>query len=200
MTRQIYVAVLADYTAGSLLGEWIDVEGKSADDIQTEVNALMRKSKHPNVLVDCPESHETCPHEVMDDGTESVCDTCKGTGKVPSAEEWAIHDHEGLGKISEYTSFEKIAELDALIEEHGDVYLAYIDDVGDKYATESDFQDRYRGEWDSFKAYVENYIDECMEVPEHLTNYIDTDAVQRDLEHNFTHSDLPNGNVAVFSR
>lgn len=43
---------------------------------------------------------------------------------IPDAEEWAIHDYEGFAsvRISEYASFERVAELAAFIKEHGDLF------------------------------------------------------------------------------
>ena len=41
---------------------------------------------------------------------------------IPEAEEWAIHDDEGFGKsvLHESDSFQRIAELVAFLEEHGE--------------------------------------------------------------------------------
>lgn len=43
-TPRIYVACLASYNAGKLHGCWIDCEGKDADDIQEEVDNMLRAS------------------------------------------------------------------------------------------------------------------------------------------------------------
>ena len=52
---QIYVACLASYNAGVLHGEWIDLEGRDADDVRDEIARILRESPHPNVTVDCPD-------------------------------------------------------------------------------------------------------------------------------------------------
>lgn len=46
--RRIYVACLAAYNSGILHGAWIDCEGKDADDLQEEVNAMLASSPVPN--------------------------------------------------------------------------------------------------------------------------------------------------------
>jgi len=103
----------------------------------------------------------------------------------PIAEEWAIHDYEGFGgiRLSEWADLDKVAELGALIEQHGAAFAAYADHVGVDHATEEGFQDAYCGEWDSERAYAENLFDECYlhDVPEHVQNYIDYDAFARDV-------------------
>ena len=103
----------------------------------------------------------------------------------PDAEEWAIHDYDGFGPLglSESEDIGRVAELGALIAEHGEAFAAYADHVGAEYATEDGFQDAYCGEWDSEQAYAENLFDELYahEVPEHIAPYIDYEAFTRDL-------------------
>jgi antirestriction protein len=177
---RIYVACLASYNSGVLHGEWIDCEGKDADELQEEVNAILRSSPHPNVMVECPTPHwhgQAAP-------LLPTCPTCKGVGSVPSAEEWAIHDFEGFGDLlSEHSSFDEVARHAEMIEEHGDAWIAYCDHVGAHYATAEDFRDAYHGTWDSEEAYAEHLIDEGMlgEIPDALISYIDTERVARDL-------------------
>lgn len=174
--RRIYVACLASYNAGTLHGVWIDVSGKDADDIQEEVNAMLRASPYPNVQVDCPDCFEDCGR--------SVCLTCEGTGKVPSAEEWAIHDQEGFyGLVEEYTSFDRVAELAELLDEHGEAFAVYADQVGEDYATGDAFREAFAGEYDTLAAWAEEFLNETGdlgEVPERLRYYFDFEAYARD--------------------
>ncbi len=119
----------------------------------------------------------------------------------PDAEEWAIHDHYGFAgyDIHEWDSFDTVAEIAELLKEHGPAYAAYANHVGTDYATSSGFQDAYCGEWDSEKAYAENYADECMEIPEHLENYIDYDAIANEFFCGDYYSvDAGGGQVYVF--
>jgi antirestriction protein len=118
------------------------------------------------------------------------------------AEEWAIHDYEGLPRISEYESIERVAELAAGIEEHGDAFLAFLNYEGDG-VTADDFNDRYRGEWESERAFAEEHVSELgwegiqpgvyvpkgaefepraqVNVLEALESYLDWDAITRAL-------------------
>jgi len=115
---------------------------------------------------------------------EKIQEMLKGSPS-PGAEEWAIHDYEGFGSIrlSEWEDVDRVAELGALIDEHGEAFAAYADHVGVDYATEESFQDAYCGEWDSEQAYAENLFDELYghDVPEHIAPYIDYEAFARDL-------------------
>ena len=187
-TPRIYVACLASYNNGDLHGRWIDAD--DADTMREEVAAILRESKYPNVQVDCPEC----------DGVG--CDKCRDTGKVPSAEEFAIHDHEGFCgmSIDEYTGIDEVAEIAALIEEHGPAYAAYASHIGgDELPTAEQFQEAYCGEWDSEKAYAEELFDECNEVPDNLAMYIDYDAVARDFFcGDYFSVDNPEGGLFIF--
>jgi len=48
---------------------------------------------------------------------------------IETAEEWAIHDYEGFegAQLSEYASFEHVADMAEFIEEHGRLYLVQLD-------------------------------------------------------------------------
>ena len=126
------------------------------------------------------------------------------TSPEPNAEEWAIHDYEGLHglAINEYESIERVAELGELIEEHGPAFAAYANHVGADYATAEGFQDAYCGEWESERAYGENLFDELYlhDVPDHVQPYIDYDSFAHDLFIDDNYSvDAPSG-VYVFHR
>lgn len=193
-TPRIYVACLASYNNGVLHGRWIDAVDES--EIQEEVAAMLRESRYPNVQVECPEC----------EGCDDDCDECKGTGTVPSAEEWAIHDHEGFHgvSISEHDSFDDIAELAQLIEEHGPAYAAYADLVGADNANGPGFQDKYCGEFGSEQEYAEQLIDDCYNIKEMMGNlsfYFDYEKFARDLFINdYTSQDSPEGGIFVFRR
>ena len=173
--RRIYVACLASYGSGILHGAWIDCDGQDADGLQSDVNAMLRASPCPNVMVECPD----CEAE-----TRADCDTCKGKGQVASAEEFAIHDSEGFGDcLEEYTSLADVAELAERLDEHGDAWCVYSSHVGAQHATVENFREVYCGEYASEKAFAEQYVDDGLfgKIPDELTNYLDYDAIARDL-------------------
>ena len=117
------------------------------------------------------------------------------------AEEWAFHDNEGFGPydVGEYDDIDILTEVGRLIEEHGEAFAAYADNIG-KGADVDGFEDAYCGEWDSEKAYAENLFDELYahDVPDHLANYIDYDAFSRDLFINDYYSVDGGAGVYVF--
>lgn len=105
----------------------------------------------------------------------------------PNAEEYAIHDHEGFGgySVGEYTSIDEIAEIAALLAEHGEVFGKLLDYAGDVEPAKRYMEDGYHGEWDSLQAYAENYLEETGRldaIPENLRYYFDFEKYARDLE------------------
>jgi antirestriction protein len=201
---RIYVASLSDYNAGRLHGVWIDCEGKSGDEIQEEVSAMLRGSHYPNVEVICPdcravsagalaEGLDVKPGSVWQTnywadgkGQYIQCPTCRGSGTVPSAEEWAIHDHEGFGSmLDESTSFDRVAELAELIEQHGEAFIAYAENMGAEYATADGFQEAYQGEYDTLADWAEDFMEQTgglSEMPENLRHYFDFESYGRDAQ------------------
>lgn len=83
------------------------------------------------------------------------CHRCLGTGHVASAEEWAIHDHEGFGGLlGEYDPFERVAALDRSLGEHGDAFLAFLSAFGSDADPEK-FGDAYRGSYSSEETFAQ---------------------------------------------
>jgi antirestriction protein len=111
--------------------------------------------------------------------------TMLSESREPDGEEWAIHDYRNFHplRISEHDDVDRVAELGALIDEHGAAYAAYASSVGIDYATEQGFQDAYLGEWGSEQAYGEHLFDELHghDLAEHIAPYIDYAAYTRDL-------------------
>ena len=108
----------------------------------------------------------------------------------PGAEEWAIHDYEGFGslRLGEYESFERIATIAAGVAEHGDAFSAWLsyDDSQDATDMQS-FEDAYRGEWDSLRAYAEDYAEstgmyDAAEKSGSQYVVVDIDMLTRDLD------------------
>ena len=175
---RIYVACLASYNNGVLHGAWIDAD-QSAEEIQAKVGTMLRASRYPNVLA-CP----SCGS--IDRGPK--CAPC-GRVRVPSAEEWAIHDFEGFAgiKLSESESFETVAALAELAVEHGEAFAAWYDnetrdeDEVDEWAEQ--FQDAFAGTFRTVEEWAEEYAEDTgmlAEVPESLRRYFDFDSWARD--------------------
>jgi antirestriction protein len=100
-TPKIYVACLSSYNGGRLHGAWIDCD-QDSDEIMTEIKAMLSKS----------------PMNEIEEGEE--------------CEEWAIHDYQGFKglTISEHEGIDRVAQLAASIEEHGEAFAAYVECLG----------------------------------------------------------------------
>ena len=122
---------------------------------------------------------------------------------IPGAEEHAIHDYEGFGgmRLSEYESIARVAEMASAIEDHGVAFACYVNYVGGDPDV-SDFEEAYRGSWESEEAFAEHHVEELgwAEVPagefeigygisgpikinpiESLMPYLDMEMIARDL-------------------
>ena len=118
-------------------------------------------------------------------------------------EEWAIHDSEYID-CSEHPDIPKLITAMRLIEEHGGGFREWYKYCGDYYDDpEEAWQDRYQGEYDSEKAFAEEWAELCGYLtdshgdrrtgPNPLLRYIDWDWYwHADLRHHFTFS---NGHV-----
>ena len=107
---RIYAACLASYNNGVLHGAWIDCEGKSGDDLRQAIDAMLKGSPFPNVM---RRQCEACEHIQGDGHNGDQCGECGGklSAPFPSAEEWAIHDHEGFAGLikSEWPDLDELA-------------------------------------------------------------------------------------------
>lgn len=192
---RIYAACLASYNAGTLHGQWIDFD--DVETVQDAIAKMLRCSPNPNVTVECP----TCEGE----GDDCVNHVCQG-GKVPSAEEWAIHDHEGWHGLlqGENPDLEKLAEHSQNLWDHGPAWAAYANNVGDNCATTQGFEEAYRGEYDSEEEYAIQFVDDCYDLEKlmgDLAHYFDYAAYARDLFVNDVYSEEnPEGGIFVFDR
>jgi antirestriction protein len=136
---------------------------------------------------------------------------------IDGAEEHAIHDHEYMGKLGEYESIEKVAEIGQAVAEHGEAFLAWLEVCDSAEETAEHFQDAYRGEWSSEREYVEQEVSELgwagispgdyvpvgmefesrakVNVLEALESYLDWDSIARER---FDHGPLSLHNGHVF--
>jgi len=183
---RIYVASLSDYNNGGLHGRWIDLDGLDASDtgaVQDEIAEMLRESRYPNVAVQCPDCYGEGAHP---HATAARCETCKGSGTVPSAEEWAVHDYDDLpSSFGEHPDLEKLLEYVEMVEEHGDAWVAYMEDQRHNDPSEHDFNDRYAGEGSSELDWIYGYVEDTgllAEVPEALKQFFDNEAYLRSME------------------
>lgn len=113
---RIYAACLASYNSGRLHGAWIDCEDKDESEIMAEINAMLAASPYPNVeRRKCGECGHYQDAHVSRPDYDLECDECGGemSAPFPSAEEWAVHDHEGFRGLirSEYPEIGEVVAM-----------------------------------------------------------------------------------------
>lgn len=122
------------------------------------------------------------------------------TSPEQDAEEYAIHDSEFLGNISEYAGLNEIIERAEFIAEHGEVAIALLDHYHDLKDAMGAI-DGYHGEYDSELDYAYRYVDEtCMfeNIPQTIQNYFDYESFARDLFINDLFSIEKDGSSGVY--
>lgn len=191
-TPKIYVACLASYNNGHLYGRWIDAS-TDVSEMSEQIQEMLAGSPYPNVTRQKYEDEEGYMRyvDVQADPKHIPADWQKVGEPFPSAEEWAIHDYEGLGpNLGEYAGLEEVAKRVAIAEVADDrdipvaVLIEAMSDAGADDA-EDFVDDKYRGRFDSWQDMAEQWIDETGEldkVPEHLQAYFDYAAYGRDME------------------
>ncbi|WP_416877406.1 antirestriction protein ArdA [Litorimonas sp.] len=99
------------------------------------------------------------------------------------AEEWAIHDYVGFGDIclSEYASFDTVAENAAFIEKHGEIGSKLVAFFGNIEDAENAISEHYAGEYDRLEDYAAELTEETTQIPENLRYYINYEKMARDL-------------------
>lgn len=182
-TPKAWIGELASYNAGRLIGEWVDA-------------------------IDADEMYEARKRVAV-----TAVAAAKEAGEYPvyfgEPEEFFIADYDGFGdlthKLGEYASFELVAKIGALIEEHGDEFIAYVTavepdlDEVDEYT----FQEARRGEWGTREDYARDWTENCgyegvspgtyvlkddwsgrseINVLEVLMDHLDFEMISRDLE------------------
>lgn len=126
----------------------------------------------------------------------------------PDAEEWAIHDYEGFQgiSVSEQESIEKVSEIANSITEHGKAYAVYVNYVGLEYATLDDFEEVYRGCYESEEDFAYEHWEEMgiiskLEKASISESYIDWEKVATDLFiESFYSVEVSYNEVYVFNR
>jgi antirestriction protein len=116
------------------------------------------------------------------DGIQADVDAMLAASPDPYAEEWAIHDSEGLGRIGEWESFDRVAAIGQAIAEAGDdapALLEWIDN--DSNSDPEEFADCYAGCWDSLADFAYD-INDGDSLTGRLDSYIDWESVGRDFE------------------
>lgn len=117
------------------------------------------------------------------------------SSRVDGAEEWGIFDYDEFYGVDlgEYESLATVSKVARGLAEHGEPYGRWVEYVGSDSERIDQFEDYFRGEWSSFKAYLEDYLDGCgllgflEQIPEEMQPYVDIDydGLARDWQGDF---------------
>lgn len=146
---------LALYNAGTLVGKWFDLDGKSKDEHEDELQEWMDEVAEK--------------YNVEDDDNYG--------------EEWILGDVEDVpdDMHSEFRINDKFFELEEFKSNNPHIKPEIIEAAQDLSIELDKIDERYEGEWESDEDYAEHYAEEHMEIPENLKNYINLTALARDL-------------------
>lgn len=204
---RFYAACLASYNNGVLHGKWIEASD-DVDGMQDEINEMLRDSRFPNVTVDCVAcegtGEKTFHNSETGDTRQGACPTCNGKGVVPSAEEWAIHDMEGLpSSFGEYCGLQTIADYVEIAEEFDHINESSLAKIYDEFQSIDEMRDALRdnfvGVYNSFRDYSDEFADEMLRgAPEFATRYFDYESFARDLKMDMRVVDVDAGQIAIF--
>jgi antirestriction protein len=177
--RRIWIGVLSDYNAGYLTGEWVDVDGKDADELRAEADRILKTAHDPNA-----EEFAIFDHE--------------GFGG------W-IEEYTPLFDVAEFAAQMDAASDEAAflawLSYHGADDLP--DDVSD-YAER--FGEEYAGQYSTAADYAHEFADmtgELENMSDELIGYIDfekyADHVLRNYGYHFERAGAPDYGVYAFS-
>lgn len=105
----------------------------------------------------------------------------------PSAEEWAIHDHEGFGsyRVSEWHDLQELCDVARLIDEHG----AEVASIALEYTTTDQasvwVEDHYEGKYARIEDWADSWLEDTgtlSSIPENLRYYFDVTSWARDAQ------------------
>ncbi len=99
------------------------------------------------------------------------------------AEEWAIHDYEGFGRItlSESESFERVSEMAEFIGNHGETGIALLEHFAGDIEEAKQGIENYVGTYTSLAAYAEEMM-EGVKIPDAIAPYVDYQRMGEDFE------------------
>ena len=161
----------------------------------TGENQTTQQEEAPRIYAACLAAYNNgCLHGRWIDATQEPDDIqteiseMLAASPISDAEEWAIHDYEGFegARLEEYSGIEKAHALALFIVERGELGAKLLEHVGgDLEQAEAAFGD-YAGEHESLADFAREITEETSDIPPTLANYIDYDAIARDLELNGT--------------
>lgn len=133
------------------------------------------------------------------------------SSSIPSAEEWAVHDHELCGHLGEYPGLDTLEAIqNAFVAAERNFvewepFVAYCEHLGELISRDQilNFQEAYAGTAECLETWCERFLCESGqldEIPERFQIYFDIEKFSRDMEINNVFTIEHNGEVFVFWR
>lgn len=129
-------------------------------------------------------------------------DTMLQRSPTGGAEEWSIRDTDNFPNLGENPQLETIATIGQAIAEHGDAFIAWIDNSSYNAEHPENFNDEFRGEYESVKDYAYQFAEECgierqlLDID--MYDYINWEAYGESLLQDGWYCDAPGGHIYVF--
>lgn len=171
-TPRVWPACLNCYNNGLLVGRWVDCTNAAG----VTLNQL----------------HEGTGS--LSTGCEEIW--CLDTENVPTDHEMGLAEAAEWGRVYTEVGPEHWPALCAWVRSG-----AYVAEGTGEIPCLSDFEERYCGRWDDFRAYAEHLADDTGMFdtwPEQAQRYFDWDGWTRDLAFDYTVVAAPTGGVYVF--
>jgi antirestriction protein len=138
----------------------------------------------------------------VEDRRDEMLDELNDDLEDSDLDEWEedgfeVVDHDtDFADPGEFSDLDDYGEYAELVEEFGEAFHLRYEDVGE--ITKGDFEDAYRGCWESFEDYAQQYVDDCMDLDETALRYFDYEKFARDLSMDYCEYDGDEG-THVFS-
>ena len=159
MPAAIYIASLAAYNAGLLIGAWATLDSDDADENLETIEATIAKLK-----AERPTDEEFVVHD-YDDGIN-----------IGETSDWKRLAH--LGALLERVDPDHVKGIVSAVGEH---YLPTDVDEAEEF-----IRDRFHGEYDSLEDWAYSYHEDRGTDLGALAGHIDWEGVARDLSHDYS--------------
>lgn len=122
----------------------------------------------------------------LNDIQDQINEMLKASPIEEEAEEYAIHNFEGVGNYSvgEFSGIEELHEIACFIEEYPEIGSEVLGHFGDDLDdARKAIEENYSGCYSSLADYAQELTESTSEIPKHLEFYIDYERMGRDMEY-----------------
>ncbi len=141
----------------------------------------------PRIYVACLAAYNNGYHHGawldINDELEANIEAIIKSSPCEDAEEWAIHDHEGMAWVDENEDLEALKSKAEFVKEHGLLGSALLDEFSGCLEDAERCMENYHGSYKSEAEFAEHIFDECHahDFPKGLRFYFDFELFARDL-------------------